>query len=81
MGVMALAACTPVAPAANETGSPAAIGDPVPALLRAGAGEEDFFNRVIDTFEQQHPEVKINRVFAPRRQRLYYQTRSNDRRW
>lgn len=64
MGVLTLAACTPAAPA-SEVGSPAASGDPVPALLRAGAGEEDFFNRVIDTFEQQHPDIKINRVFAP----------------
>ena len=64
MGVLALAACTPAAPA-SEGGSPAASGDPVPALLRAGAGEEDFFNRVIDTFEEQHPDIKINRVFAP----------------
>ena len=64
MGVLALAACTPAAPA-SEGGSPAASGDPVPALLRAGAGEEDFFNRVIDTFEEQHPDIKVNRVFAP----------------
>jgi len=65
MGAVAVAACGPAAPAADTGGSPEAAGDPVPALLRAGAGEEDFFNRVIDTFEAQHPEIKINRVFAP----------------
>ncbi len=64
-GVLMLAACAPAAPTTSESGAPAATGDPVPALLRAGAGEEDYFNKVIDIFEQQHPETKINRVFAP----------------
>lgn len=70
MSALWLAACAaPVAPAAPASGSqaaPSAEGSaPVPALLRAGSGEEDYFNRVIDIFEQQHPDIKINRVFAP----------------
>ena len=66
IGALALAACAPAAPAAGTESAPAAEGDvPVPALLRAGSGEEDFFNRVVDMFEEQNPDVKINRVFAP----------------
>jgi multiple sugar transport system substrate-binding protein len=40
-------------------------GAPVPALLRSGDGEEEFFNRAIDLFESQHPDIKISRVFVP----------------
>ena len=66
VGMLALAACAPAAPTAGTEGAPAAASDdPVPALLRAGSGEEDFFNRVVDIFEEQNPDVKINRVFAP----------------
>ncbi|MFN8443653.1 MAG: sugar ABC transporter substrate-binding protein [Caldilineaceae bacterium] len=69
MGAVLIAACAPAsqAPASSSSGgaAPAAVGEPVPALLRSGANEEEYFNRVIDMFEQQHPDVKINRVFAP----------------
>jgi multiple sugar transport system substrate-binding protein len=66
LGALSLAACAQAIPAPSAGGEPAAEGDaPVPALLRAGDGEEDFFNRVIDIFEEQNPDVKINRVFAP----------------
>nr|HMN31325.1 extracellular solute-binding protein [Caldilineaceae bacterium] len=69
-GALWLAACAaPGAPSsapAGESAAPAAEGSaPVPALLRAGSGEEDYFNRVIDIFESQHPDIKINRIFAP----------------
>ena len=67
MGALLVAACTPAAqPSGGGEAAPASAGgDPVPALLRAGSGEEDYFNRVVDLFEQQHPDTKINRVFAP----------------
>ncbi len=68
VGALTLAACAPAAPTASDSGAAAPAstgGDPVPALLRAGSGEEDFFNKVIDIFEQKNPEIKINRVFAP----------------
>lgn len=67
MGALLVAACTPAAqPSGGGEAAPASAGsEPVPALLRAGSGEEDYFNRVVDLFEQQHPETKINRVFAP----------------
>jgi multiple sugar transport system substrate-binding protein len=70
-GVLWLAGCAPsqepTAPAeAPQAGAPAAEpGAPVPALLRSGDGEEEFFNKAIDLFESQHPEVKINRIFVP----------------
>ena len=62
-----LAACVPAAPATGgQSGAPAAAGAaPVPALLRAGGGEEKYFNNAIDIFEKQNPDVKINRIFAP----------------
>lgn len=67
VGALLIAACTPAAQTggSGETAPAAAGNDPVPALLRAGAGEEDYFNRVVDLFEQQNPDIKINRVFAP----------------
>lgn len=67
VGALLVAACAPAAQqeGAGEAAPAAAGGDPVPALLRAGSGEEDYFNRVIDLFEQQQPDIKINRVFAP----------------
>ena len=67
ISVFWLAACAPAAPATGgESGAPAAAGsDPVPALLRSGSGEEDFFNKALDLFKQQHPEVEVNAVFAP----------------
>ncbi len=72
-GVLAACGATPqaaqptAAPAAGEapTAAPAVAGAPVPALLRSGSGEEDFFNRAIDLFEKQNPTIKINRVFVP----------------
>ncbi|MEZ4659550.1 MAG: extracellular solute-binding protein [Caldilineaceae bacterium] len=67
LSIMGLAGCaTPGAPAAGDQAAPAAEGGaPVPALLRAGNGEEDYFNRTIDLFESQHPDVKISRIFVP----------------
>lgn len=63
---MGLAACTAPASSGETAGAPAAEGgEPVPALLRAGDGEEDYFGRAIDLFESQHPDVKINRIFVP----------------
>jgi multiple sugar transport system substrate-binding protein len=59
----AQAVATPTA--AAQAAAPAANGAPVPALLRAGSGEEDFFNKAIDLFEQKTPGVKINRIFVP----------------
>jgi multiple sugar transport system substrate-binding protein len=50
---------------ATSAAPPAATGDAVPALLRSGNGEEEFFNKAIDLFEQQHANIKINRVFVP----------------
>src|SRR6188474_3590097 len=44
---------------------PAASSDPVPALLRSGNGEEEYFNKAIDLFEKQNPSIKINRIFVP----------------
>jgi multiple sugar transport system substrate-binding protein len=69
-GFLTLAGCTPAAqkPAtgAQATQAPAkAAGAPVPALLRSGSGEEDYFKKAIDLFESKNPDVKINRVFAP----------------
>lgn len=58
------AAATKPAPAAT-TAPQAPVGAPVPALLRSGDGEEDYFNRAIDLFEKQNPTVKITRVFVP----------------
>lgn len=52
-------------PAVKETPPAKGPGEPVPALLRSGSGEEDYFNKVIDLFESQNPDVKISRVFAP----------------
>jgi multiple sugar transport system substrate-binding protein len=60
----AAAAATPV-PAAKPAAAGAPTGAPVPALLRAGSGEEEFFNKAIDTFEQQTPGVKVTRIFVP----------------
>jgi multiple sugar transport system substrate-binding protein len=63
-----VAGCVPAQPGATggSAEQPAAEGDaPVPALLRAGDGEEDYFNRAIDLFEEQHPDVTINRIFVP----------------
>jgi len=73
LGALTLAACAPAAapaggaaPAAGATAAPAAAGNgEVPALFRAGSGEEDYFNKVTDLFEKENPDVKINRVFAP----------------
>src|SRR5215208_242133 len=68
LAAIGLAACAAPAaqPSSGGEAAPAAEGSaPVPALLRAGSGEEDYFNRVIDLFEQQHPDIKINRIFAP----------------
>lgn len=70
IGALWLAACAaPAAPSAAPAGGEAAPatagGAPVPALLRAGSGEEDYFNRVIDIFESQHPDIQINRIFVP----------------
>jgi ABC-type glycerol-3-phosphate transport system substrate-binding protein len=69
----------PSAPPAGQAASPvpaggaaqatsaalATAGEPVPALLRSGNGEEEFFNKAIDLFEQQHAGTKINRIFVP----------------
>jgi multiple sugar transport system substrate-binding protein len=62
-----LPATQPSAPIeAPQANAPAAEpGAPVPALLRSGDGEEDYFNRAIDLFESQNPDVKINRIFVP----------------
>lgn len=73
-----LAGCTPnaaptAAPQAEATKAPeptkappaAGGGAPVPALLRSGSGEEDYFKKAIDLFESKNPDVKINRIFAP----------------
>ncbi|HEY3080139.1 MAG TPA: extracellular solute-binding protein [Chloroflexota bacterium] len=60
----AAAAATPV-PAAKPAAAGAPTGAPVPALLRAGSGEEDYFNKAIDLFEQQTPGVKVTRIFVP----------------
>lgn len=71
LSALALAACAAPgapssAPAAGGEAAPAAEASaPVPALLRAGDGEEDYFNRVIDIFESQHPDVTITRLFVP----------------
>src|SRR6266545_5034466 len=54
---------SPAAPAPSA--APAAAGEPVPALLRSGNGEEEFFNKAIDLFEKQSPGTKINRIFVP----------------
>ena len=69
-GALVLAGCTrtgetTTAPEVNQTPSSGEAGEPVPALLRSGSGEEDYFNKVIDLFESQNPDVKINRIFAP----------------
>src|SRR5262249_28224587 len=62
----ATSAAPPAGQAAQATSAaPAAAGEPVPALLRWGNGEEEFFNKAIDLFEQQHAGIKINRVFVP----------------
>ena len=62
-----LAACAPAAPATGgQSGAPAAApGAPVPALLRSGSGEEDFFKKALDLFKQKHPEVEVSPIFAP----------------
>lgn len=62
-----LAACAPAAPATGgQSGAPAAAGSaPVPALLRSGSGEEDFFKKALDLFKQKHPEVEVSPIFAP----------------
>ncbi len=66
IGVLGLAACAPPSAAPAGGAQPAAEGSaPVPALLRAGSGEEDYFKQVVDLFEAQHPETKINRIFVP----------------
>ncbi|MBI3959552.1 MAG: sugar ABC transporter substrate-binding protein [Chloroflexi bacterium] len=75
LGALWLAACvppTPGAPASDASAQSGAGAAPAPeasapvlALLRAGDGEEDFFNRAIDMFEAQHPETKIGRIFVP----------------
>jgi multiple sugar transport system substrate-binding protein len=71
-GTLFLAACA--APASSGGGAaqsgaakaPAAAGGAeVPALLRAGSGEEDYFKKAIDLFESKHPDIKINRIFVP----------------
>jgi multiple sugar transport system substrate-binding protein len=50
----------------QPTKAPAAgAGAEVPALLRSGSGEEDYFNKTIDLFEKENPTIKINRIFAP----------------
>jgi multiple sugar transport system substrate-binding protein len=68
MGVLSTSICQ-VKPfeGAAPTGAPApaAAGGPVPALLRSGSGEEEFFNKAIDLFEKQNPSIKINRIFVP----------------
>ena len=61
---------TSAAPTAGQaaqatSAAPAVAGEPVPALLRSGDGEEEFFNKAIDLFEQQHAGIKISRVFVP----------------
>ncbi len=80
LGASILSACTPAAqgpsaaqPTANtsdqsapkDAPAPASNGSPVPALLRSGSGEEDFFNKAIDLFEKKNPAVKVNRIFVP----------------
>src|SRR6185295_10950032 len=68
LGALWLAACAPPAPAATggQSGAPAAAaGAPVPALLRSGSGEEDFFKKALDLFKQKHPEVEVSPIFAP----------------
>lgn len=57
----AAAAATPQAQAPAQAGN----GAPVPALLRAGSGEETYFNQAIDLFEKSNPGVKVNRIFVP----------------
>lgn len=72
-GALWLTGCVPAQQAAPEAkpaeagapAPPAEAGEPVPALLRSGDGEEEFFNRTIDLFESQNPDVKINRIFVP----------------
>lgn len=73
-GALWLAGCSSTPPpssGASPTKAPQAAapakepGAVVPALLRSGDGEEDYFNKVIDLFESQNPDVKISRVFAP----------------
>ena len=70
-----LAGCAPTAaptvqaptsaPEATKAPPAKEAGAPVPALLRSGSGEEDYFKKAIDLFESQNPDVKINRIFAP----------------
>jgi len=38
---------------------------PVPALLRSGSGEENFFKQAIDLFEKQNPGTTVNRILVP----------------
>jgi len=53
------------APQATSAAPPTTSTDAVPALLRSGNGEEEFFNKAIDLFEKQNSGVKINRIFVP----------------
>jgi len=70
-GALVLAGCKPpsqatTAPGVTPTTPPAqGAGAPVPALLRSGSGEEDYFNKTIDLFEKENPDIKISRIFAP----------------
>ncbi|HEY3110560.1 MAG TPA: sugar ABC transporter substrate-binding protein [Chloroflexota bacterium] len=68
------AAAPTTAPAAKptEAAKPAAAapqgqptGAPVPALLRAGDGEEGYFDRAIKLFEQKSPGVKVTQILVP----------------
>ena len=63
--VPSTAATSQAAPAPSAV--PAASSDPVPALLRSGNGEEEYFNKAIDLFEKQNTGTrhKINRIFVP----------------
>ncbi len=67
LGALWLAGCAPAATSTGgQSGAPAAAGGaPVPALLRSGSGEEDFFKKALDLFKQKHPEVQVNPIFAP----------------
>lgn len=60
-----LGACRPAATSQPSQAPRPAAGAPVVALLRAGSGEEDFFNRALELFESRTPGVKVNRIFVP----------------
>lgn len=72
LGALWLAACA--APAAapqastaeGEAAAPAAAGgEPVPALLRSDNDEQEYFDRVLALFAEQHPDVTVSPIYVP----------------